>query len=1512
MWRVSPDNGNDPADLRSLNGSKDEETVLLELWVFWFDDRHTKEVDKNQYLGLLEEINMGSFTWDNVSSKSLSPTASPVSQAHSSSNALVAVADEYKLFINSIRNLVQRFMTRNGVMPLGDFFIIPSMHDSRCATSNNDNSEVGSLLTCTYNIYLSSTNLIFQPNTRRMKIKPLSADEAKVKGTRGKYHDLFTGFKYLMLVILSPSGEYAHVAASRAKISRQIESHVLMQWSLLFDIPYSELEQTQKQLSLSPLTPIWTTRNDFVFYPTALIFVPTSSVPAASTNGAATFKDEDTNAEDVNQKWIQWTWAESLASTRTPQGKANGTQIQPVKVVDHPDYWEYTNPRGRAAFTVLEATSTTDGLRAQSMLQKALGEPITSSPLMATKSVTKPTISHRNDTPNLSDMGSTDIDRSGASLTESRCSVLDFAMAHFSLDPTTSLIALGFSAGTAENAPEPIQNTEAVVNCLPETIDTDVTMQQPVTDNIPDLNQPIPQPELNGLNQANGLNVEFGMEGLEDMYDISNRWDDPMGDLDNLDFDVTEEDFDFFASAPANDIGGETVPQTEFSSNQEIAQQELMLLDNMALHDVGAVSGSSESKEEIDLSALLNGTGNLLHTPMVMVDSPKCVPDDEEKLLLNDLEAADHGMNGTCHSAASIFRSLEQDEEPAVITSVEEETSPSVMEYKGECRFVPPEFAPVTFVARVNDAKYCDGGKFTYTPPNKSKKSSRKLHREIYRPDYVPTVKKQQGKPKPGRFVSSKQSDLNSLSTEISSSSSDYCSSSDDNEDNPMESHGSTSSEGADQWLDSLKTAQAGFVSLLLGNDTPKDLPDISSWNLKLDSSFSNTSHSPSANTKLPPQDEDDLKALDYLCQQAVMGGYPFLGGLTVMSTNDGEVIEGESAETMIKRRRDLIQRFHGDTMHAPSLTSDFEGITQQFKTMLTDIFSRDTGASLEHMRMEYPPALSTVSVKGPLNVQQYYDLSETNQAHSKYGKYQVKKRRQAEPNLDTLYPPDVVVSRQEDLVEGSPKLITFWEKLRLEPYSPKKNVHYFAVFPSNTELENVTSQFLTGLSTVYETCLLGNHYPGNAGSYHRGLVPVPLLPESSGESWNDRQFRSYMAECQNLGSALGSTVVENMHIVVYLVNPSSHYSSNLDLSRCFRKLMIAYEAAAMGLATQTTEDSRARVVMQLVPIEHILQPTAFGGYLKFGLKEIAFSVYSKCHTVVPRDNCQMGADDYRSTTEVYAPAFVLTKTAPETLTFALKNVSSAFPVILNQQEALHVGYCFSLDQRWMIVVWTDNRGELVDYSVLDVKNHSDPSLRDIFDEIWWRTKEIAQRTAFPWTFVIAKLGLMFENELQAWLNTISGEDKVAIVSVDIESALHVYPMSEQETAEFPHTPGSASNTPTPESVNTPTASPMLANARSSDTSANGDTRILLLNHRVAYSQRRERAARGIIAVDTMKATESWILPLASGYLIHTPSTSELSFGESVGDRPLVFEGLFQNTKHKCHVAMENLNENRH
>lgn len=99
---------------------------------------------------------------------------------------------------------------------------------------------------------------------------------------------------------------------------------------------------------------------------------------------------------------------------------------------------------------------------------------------------------------------------------------------------------------------------------------------------------------------------------------------------------------------------------------------------------------------------------------------------------------------------------------------------------------------------------------------------------------------------------------------------------------------------------------------------------------------------------------------------------------------------------------------------------------------------------------------------------------------------------------MDILQPPNIMISRQDDLIEGSSKLLMFWEKLRLEPYSAKKHINYFVVYPKNDSIEGSVSHFFKGLSTIYETCQLGVHHPGSIGPYRKGLVPVPLLRKCS------------------------------------------------------------------------------------------------------------------------------------------------------------------------------------------------------------------------------------------------------------------------------------------------------------------------------------------------------------------------------------------------------------------------------
>lgn len=64
------------------------------------------------------------------------------------------------------------------------------------------------------------------------------------------------------------------------------------------------------------------------------------------------------------------------------------------------------------------------------------------------------------------------------------------------------------------------------------------------------------------------------------------------------------------------------------------------------------------------------------------------------------------------------------------------------------------------------------------------------------------------------------------------------------------------------------------------------------------------------------------------------------------------------------------------DTIHIPSTPNDVDYMTQNFKSVLGDIFYQRKSTDMNDMCLDQSPLPVSVTVKGPLNVQQYYDLS--------------------------------------------------------------------------------------------------------------------------------------------------------------------------------------------------------------------------------------------------------------------------------------------------------------------------------------------------------------------------------------------------------------------------------------------------------------------------------------------------------------------------------------------------------
>jgi hypothetical protein len=276
--------------------------------------------------------------------------------------------------------------------------------------------------------------------------------------------------------------------------------------------------------------------------------------------------------------------------------------------------------------------------------------------------------------------------------------------------------------------------------------------------------------------------------------------------------------------------------------------------------------------------------------------------------------------------------------------------------------FVPPQFAPIKIESAVNDAKYIQGGKFTY-PAQETQPLTKRKQSTDYRPDYVPVMRSsKKNKRKSSKLllldtinkenkplelldemmISRDDQQLNSKSTTITSSSSEEeqedtdssdqssGSSTEDDDDEEYDDHHAVEGDYNDSSEDistkitrtmkSLSLAQSKFVDQLSRIDTLAELTTkkktgVDQVIMDYDTPFARAvtdSVIRVAGARTDVSEHEETKALDYLCQQAVMGGYPFSGGIEAMSSNGFEANEGESAKVVVARRRNLLQKYNG------------------------------------------------------------------------------------------------------------------------------------------------------------------------------------------------------------------------------------------------------------------------------------------------------------------------------------------------------------------------------------------------------------------------------------------------------------------------------------------------------------------------------------------------------------------------------------------------------------------------
>lgn len=581
------------------------------------------------------------------------------------------------------------------------------------------------------------------------------------------------------------------------------------------------------------------------------------------------------------------------------------------------DYWSYRDPILFASNTVISALSMADTSyqHDQLLLHRALIEPVISSPIMNSKSVIP-----INTTPLLGCnlFGDYSHQTPPKSSLSSNMNLTEFANSRFQTDNPDDLL----------DGLNPLNDPNIAI--VDKNLNESHMLQN---------NHVIDPVALAGVS----LNTEPVLPApVEDLniYNLDAVWNDTNEDFGELDLDVTEADFDFFET-PAPVVTPDNV------------------LHIMPINVEHAVTDHTALTNDMLKNRDLTPNNDSLFTPFV-ASNTNSEDTSMEESIGEPMEAMDYLQTKT--------------QIPPVQKVTPEHTT-----------IVPRNFLPVPINTNDIDAKYVPGGKFMYDPSKETTK------RELYSPDYVPTIKKKTTKHSPDEKPESSLQDIemtdanhSSCDSSGSSSNSDTSGDSSSYTDNDSDTDSISLDQIIDKRLRSFKKFQRNVIQSLL-RATPAPLPMDRFQNMDYDSPFT-----PILGESIKPikwrQSKAMEESMDYLCKQAILGGYPFSSGLAEVSENGGE-IESESAKVLVARRTNIMQMTRGVVTHVPSLQTDT--LTMEFKSILNKIFlddsasmitdtemiSKEEDVVLHPMSYLTSPMLGSIAIKGPLTIQQYYNL---------------------------------------------------------------------------------------------------------------------------------------------------------------------------------------------------------------------------------------------------------------------------------------------------------------------------------------------------------------------------------------------------------------------------------------------------------------------------------------------------------------------------------------------------------
>ncbi|KAI0506069.1 mediator complex subunit 13 C-terminal-domain-containing protein [Xylaria bambusicola] len=418
--------------------------------------------------------------------------------------------------------------------------------------------------------------------------------------------------------------------------------------------------------------------------------------------------------------------------------------------------------------------------------------------------------------------------------------------------------------------------------------------------------------------------------------------------------------------------------------------------------------------------------------------------------------------------------------------------------------------------------------------------------------------------------------------------------------------------------------------------------------------------------------------------------------------------------------------------------------------------------------------------------------------------------------NIFQIPSPRFEMRRYESRLSVLPSSISFWESLGLSPTHGTKDINAICLFPNQEGVSDSISVFTDRMRSTYESFKLGSFSRLSTPSGDEdGLFPFDLEKEVISFGKTTSFLGPSLQSCASrVCKALSTVSAEQMNFVIFFVYTPDVPGSIVECCAAFNEIFEGYKRILTNKKLPFVNE----MALQLIPQNLVASSSSVPMPSPSDLSKLALEIYDRC-TIFG------GA--------MPSPAIMLEQALPRMIDFKLNPTPSTS--VLHENSCLHLGYAQSIDERWITVAWTDNRGSqqmTTSYCLgRKGKNIATP-LADVIHEIWSTTRELISSWKVNWRIIVAKCGVMDIHEIELWSSLVQPDPKsginLTLVTVDTDPSLQLLPpaakIPNNATSILYTTPGSTPQgaTVSPEQSGNATT-PFRDNATTSGQTPGGD-----------------------------------------------------------------------------------------